>query len=183
MMRIVQSLALAGLATAALEPRELLHRARSQPTYVHHRDVRGDTSDPCAILAEVFESANAPKNQSLIVDTPPSIGLACLKSVPLDKKRDLALLEYLRPYVSFQSTIETLADPPEEYLLPGVDILGGLDTIEQNLKSDKYKSQYEVMDDLRSIVSYPNIDGGTCLTNLPSLSLLPTTTSTTPQLS
>jgi hypothetical protein len=147
-------LALAGLASAALEPRELIHRTRSRPSYIHHRDVRGDSdSHPCAILSEVYESAGIASNESFIADVPPSIGLACLKSVPVDKKRDLELLEYLRPYIAFQSTIETLADPPEEYLLPGVDIWGGLDGIEQKLKKDKYKSQYDVMNNLRSIVS------------------------------
>lgn len=159
-MRSLKSLA--GLAlighSAALEHREIIHRARSQASYIHSRDVSRDTStsEPCSLLSEVFESAvsnNADTDQGLIVDVPPSVGIACLKSVPVSKQRDLALIEHLRPYISFQSTIETLADPPEEYLLHGVDIWGGLEEIEQKLQDDEYASQYEVMTDLRSIVS------------------------------
>jgi hypothetical protein len=84
------------------------------------------------------------------------VGIACLKSVPLDKKRDLELLDYLEPLIGFQSTLEILADPPKEYLFPGVNVLGGFDKIRSKLENNKYETQYEVMTDLRSLVSFSN---------------------------
>lgn len=151
-------LAFAGLAAATLQPRalehrEIMHRARDLPTYTHHRDVRSIDSKPCGILSEVYEAANVAPGDSAIVAVPPSIGIACLKSVPYNKKRDLALLDYLLPYVSWQSTLETLANPPESYLFPGVDVLYGFEAIKSKLEKDEYNSQYEVMTDLRSLVS------------------------------
>lgn len=154
MVPYVGALAFVGLASAALEPRELVHRASSQPVYIHHRDIRSDTTtEPCKLLSEVYVAADFPKNETKIVDVPPSVGIACLKSVPVDKERDLELLDYIAPYVSFQSTLDTLVNPPEEYLLPGVDVWGGLDAVRQKLKDDGYENQYDVMNDLRSIVS------------------------------
>lgn len=79
--------------------------------------------------------------------------MACLKSVAVDTDRDIALLDYVTPYISFQSTIDILADPPEGYLVPGIDIMGGLERIQANLKDDIYESQWAVMLDLQSLVS------------------------------
>ncbi|KAF4462281.1 peptidase s41 family [Fusarium albosuccineum] len=148
-------LALAGLA-AALEPRELSYRARNLPAFISSRDVTRSDTEPCKILSEAYEEANPKKGFAVILAVPPSVGIACLKSVPLDKERDLALIDYLEPLVSFQSTLDILADPPEEYLFEGVNVLGGLDVIRDNLKADKYETQYEVMTDLRSLFAAAN---------------------------
>lgn len=147
-------LALAGLAAAALEPRQIMHEARDQPSFVHSRDYTNSDAEPCNILSQVYEDSKPQKGKAVFVAVPPSVGIACLKSVPLDKERDLALLDYLEPLVGFQSTLEVLADPPEGYLFPGVNVLGGLDVIRDNLNKDKYKNQYEVMTDLRSLVRH-----------------------------
>ncbi|UNI19459.1 hypothetical protein JDV02_005641 [Purpureocillium takamizusanense] len=105
---------------------------------------------PCKILSDAYKAANA-AGQPLDVNIPPSVGIACLRSVPVDRERDLKLIDYIIPYISFQSTIEMLKSPPEEYLLDGVDILGGIQTIKEKLHNGQYSSQYEVMSDLRSI--------------------------------
>ncbi|KAK7426420.1 hypothetical protein QQZ08_007014 [Neonectria magnoliae] len=149
-------LALAGLATAALEPREILHRALKQPTFNYKRDIEDRDSAPCRTLAKAYKAAGAKAGDTPIVDVPPSVGIACLKSVPLAKERDLALLEYLGPFVEFQSTLETLANPPEEYLFEGVDVLGGIEAAKSKLKKDEYKNQYEFMTDLRAIFTAAN---------------------------
>jgi hypothetical protein len=145
-------LALAGVGFAALEPRQIMHQARHQPSFITSRDL-SDTKNPCKLISQTYEEANPEKGDPVILAIPPSVGIACLKSVPLDKKRDLELLDYLEPLIGFQSTLEILADPPEEHLFPGVDVLGGFDTIRSKLENSKYKTQYEVMTDLRSIVS------------------------------
>ncbi|KAF4983450.1 hypothetical protein FZEAL_1179 [Fusarium zealandicum] len=144
-------LALVGFAAAALEPGQVMHETRHQPAFIHSRDVKDSEAEPCKFLSQVYDDGNFKKGQQAIVNVPPSVGVACLKSVPVDKERDLGLLDYLEPLISFQSTLEILADPPEEYLFPGVDVLGGLEVIRDNLKKNKYKSQYGVMSDLRSL--------------------------------
>lgn len=148
-------ISLIALTSAALENHHLIRDAlHNQQPYVHHRDIsRDDVSNPCGLLSEVYDEAFLFPGLPVIVDVRPSVAVSCLRSVPVDRERDLRLIEYLRPYVSFQSTIETLADPPEEYLLHGVDIWRGLDEIEARLKGFGYSSQYEVMLDLQSIVS------------------------------
>ena len=152
MLHFIQLLAFASLASAGLHPRKIMHEALSQTAYLHSRAI-SNSSEPCQILSEAYEASNSSSDDPVLVDVPPSVGIACLKSVPVDKTRDLELIEYLTPFISFQSTIEILMDPPEGYLLPGVDILGGLNVIHQKLEKDEYESQYEVMSDLRSIVS------------------------------
>lgn len=112
-----------------------------------------DSSEPCKAISEAYSASNGSVGDTIHVSLPPSIGVACLKSVPVDKTRDLQLLDFLTPFISFQSTLEILADPPEGYLLDGVDILGGLQSIKQKLSNDSYTSQYDVMVDVRSIVS------------------------------
>ncbi|KAJ4329080.1 hypothetical protein N0V84_000437 [Fusarium piperis] len=148
-------LALAGLA-AALEPRQIMHEARDQPSFISSRDYTNSDAEPCKILSQAYEDSKPEKGKTVFLSLPPSVGIACLKSVPLDKERDLALLDYLEPLIGFQSTLEVLADPPEGYLFPGVNVLGGLDTIRDNLNNNKYKSQYEVMTDLRSLFAASN---------------------------
>ncbi|KAJ3457627.1 hypothetical protein FSOLCH5_012205 [Fusarium solani] len=148
-------LALVGLA-AALEPRQIMHEGRNEPSFISARDYTNSDAEPCKILSQVYEESNTEPGKAAFLQIPVSVGIACLKSVPLDKERDLALLDYLEPLISFQSTLEVLADPPEGYLFPGVNVLGGLDTIRDNLNKDKYKSQYEVMTDLRSLFAAAN---------------------------
>lgn len=156
-MIIPSLLALAGVGFAALEPGQIMHQARDLPSFITSRDLSdADAKNwPCKSLSQAYEEANPlrEKGEPVILAIPPSVGIACLKSVPLDKKRDLELLDYLQPLIEFQSTLEILADPPKEYLFPGVDVLGGFDTIRSRLENNKYKTQYEVMTDLRSIVS------------------------------
>ncbi|KAI1065134.1 hypothetical protein LB507_001402 [Fusarium sp. FIESC RH6] len=152
-MIIPSLLALAGVGFAALEPRQIMHQARDVPSFITSRDLSDAKNSPCKFLSQAYEEANplGDKGEPVILAIPPSVGIACLKSVPLDKKRDLELLDYLQPLIEFQSTLEILADPPKEYLFPGVDVLGGFDTIRSRLENNKYKTQYEVMTDLRSI--------------------------------
>lgn len=152
------ALAFTGLAVAVLEPRQLAHEARHQPSFIHSRDISNSDSEPCKLLSQIYEDAkvNFETGASVVVAVPPSVGVKCLKSVPVDKKRDLELIDYLLPFVSFQSTLEVLADPPEEYLFDGVDVLGGIEVIRDNLKENKYNNQYEVMVDLRSLFAASN---------------------------
>ncbi|KAM0276574.1 hypothetical protein ACHAQH_006627 [Verticillium albo-atrum] len=147
----IPCLALAALTYASLEPRKLVHEARHLKPAVFHRQIGNSTSDPCRVISQAWESAEHTEGDGVIIPVPPSVGIACLKSIPVDKARDLALLEYLAPFVGFQSTLEILADPPEGYLLSGVDVLGGLEVVKKKLENDGYDNQYEALSELRSI--------------------------------
>ncbi|KAH8729861.1 hypothetical protein BGZ61DRAFT_492036 [Ilyonectria robusta] len=131
--------------------------AKSLPPLIDIRSIHNSDAEPCKLVSDAYEKYGSPGSRS-IVPLAPSVGIACLKSVPLQKKRDLELLDYLIPYLSYQSTLEILADPPEEYLIPGVDVLGGIEVIRSKLKNDEYQAQYEVMTDLQSIF-YAASDG------------------------
>ncbi|KAK0720274.1 hypothetical protein B0H67DRAFT_181649 [Lasiosphaeris hirsuta] len=104
--------------------------------------------EPCAIASSLsLPSGTA----SPLLPIPPSKALACLKSVPVDVENDAALIEYLIPYVLFQSSLGDLTEPPSGYLLPGFDILGGLEEIKSKLFSGGYSNQWEFAQDLYSI--------------------------------
>jgi len=91
----------------------------------------------------------------LALDLRPSVATACLESVPLNKQKNLQLLTYLKPFLELQSTIGIISNPPEEYLLSGVDFPGGLDAMQSKLENNEYKSQTEFVNDLMSLVRKP----------------------------
>lgn len=68
--------------------------------------------------------------------------MECLESVPLDLERSLAFVEYITPYIEFQSTIAYLKDPPTGFAFNGVDLLGGLCEIAEKLRRGQYNNQY-----------------------------------------
>ena len=79
--------------------------------------------------------------------------MACLESVPLDAKRSSDFIDYIEPYIQFQSTLAYLKNPPLGWTLPGVDVLGGLSEIKDNINSGKYTSQYDFEVDLYMLVN------------------------------
>jgi hypothetical protein len=84
---------------------------------------------------------------------PPSKALACLEAVPLDVAKSIAFIDYLRPFLQFQSSLAYLKNPPKGYTMPGVDIIGGLDQIKQNLQNGVYKSQWGFEKDVNALVN------------------------------
>ncbi|KAK4455372.1 hypothetical protein QBC34DRAFT_460296 [Podospora aff. communis PSN243] len=83
----------------------------------------------------------------------PSVALECLMSVPLDLERDIALIEWLLPYLSYQSTVGYLKKPPKGYLLPPVDIIGGALAIREKLRNKGYSLQYEFVLDIQRMLA------------------------------
>jgi hypothetical protein len=83
----------------------------------------------------------------------PSDATACLRSVPLDSARSLALIDLVAPFLQHTSTLSYLKSPPPGWTLPGVDIIGGLSTIAANIKSGKYANQYAFERDLFTLVN------------------------------
>lgn len=54
--------------------------------------------------------------------------------------------------MEFQSTLEYLARPPAEYLIPGVDLIGGLLGIKAKLLDGSYHSQYDFIREFTAVV-------------------------------
>jgi len=72
--------------------------------------------------------------------------------VPLDGARSSAFIDYLNPFLQFQSTLAYLKNPPTGYTLPGVDIIGGLDEIKKNIQKGSYTSQWAFEKDVNALV-------------------------------
>ncbi|QIW99833.1 hypothetical protein AMS68_005351 [Peltaster fructicola] len=94
--------------------------------------------EPCALVAA---QASAPNPRPYRVDA--KTALACLKSVPLDTKRNPDLLKALRATVKFQSTLAYLKNPPPGALYPAVDLLGGIDDVASKLKSGYFQNEFD----------------------------------------
>ncbi|KAF9871754.1 peptidase s41 family protein [Colletotrichum karsti] len=148
------ALALVGTATAAN-----LHAA--QKANANANDKPTPTSAPnnaCSLAKAAAESNLAANPSATAAFITPSLAYNCLYSVPVDKERDLDLLNYLEPYLQFQSTLEILANPPEGYLIPGVDVIAGIGQIRAKLSKNQYKSQLDFALELKQIF-YQAADG------------------------
>ncbi|KAK3356777.1 hypothetical protein B0T25DRAFT_139219 [Lasiosphaeria hispida] len=106
----------------------------------------------CAGVASLVAEAKASDPDATVV-VPPSLALSCLESVPVDVERDIGVIEFFLPYLSFQSTLGYLKKPPQSYLLPGVDVIGGFAAIREKLRKAGYKNQFEWALDIKRVLS------------------------------
>jgi hypothetical protein len=91
-----------------------------------------------------WHNANSSTVVQKLPKFPPSLALACLQSVPLDKTAAIGFINWLKPYLEgFYSTIGWLKNPPPSYQQPAVDLIGGLNAISAKVSSNQYKSEYE----------------------------------------
>ncbi|KAL8905272.1 MAG: hypothetical protein Q9207_002743 [Kuettlingeria erythrocarpa] len=67
----------------------------------------------------------------------------CLVSTPFNATVATQFLSYYRDTLQFQSILAYLKNPPTTYKQPSVDLLGGLDSIQQAVDSGLYKNEYE----------------------------------------
>lgn len=78
-------------------------------------------------------------------DVPAGLAWDCISSVPFNATSAKGLISAIRPYIEWQSTLDVLADPPAEYVekvQPAVDILGGLDKLEDEIDTRSFKNEY-----------------------------------------
>lgn len=73
--------------------------------------------------------------------------------MPLDRAKSSAFIDYLTPFLQFQSTLAYLKSPPTGYTLPGVDVLGGLEEIKNNIQAGKYASQWAFEKDVNALIN------------------------------
>ncbi|EJT71599.1 hypothetical protein GGTG_10854 [Gaeumannomyces tritici R3-111a-1] len=94
------------------------------------------THEPCQVARKAAEFGMGSRIK-------PSLALACLASAPLNLDRDIELIDSLIPYVEQQSTIGYLKNPPDSYLYPPIDLIGGLKQIKEKLRAGGYRSQLD----------------------------------------
>ncbi|KAK6085180.1 peptidase S41 family protein [Seiridium cupressi] len=108
-------------------------------------------SGPCAAVSSVSESYLSAYPAATAAVIPAGLAAGCLNSVPIDPQVDVALIDYIIPFAYLQSTVGFLAKPPEEYLLPGVDVVGGLQEIRANLFDGHYENQFQFVSDVQKV--------------------------------
>ncbi|KAJ9136869.1 Peptidase S41 family protein [Pleurostoma richardsiae] len=127
--RIALLFAIAGAAVVSATPAPQVTPVASNP-------------DACAAI----DSATASLLSASPEATPTvlaSVAYDCLQSVPNKNDPAQKLIQSLKGYVQWQSTLAWLKDPPSSYMLPATDIEEGLDIISANAGLGTYASEYE----------------------------------------
>ncbi|KAM3079675.1 hypothetical protein ACMFMG_006088 [Clarireedia jacksonii] len=104
------------------------------------------SSDACATVSTIVT-----QNPGSFI--PALTALDCLKSVPVNVNRSVAFIDFIKPYLEFQSTLAYLKNPPTGWLFPGVDIFGGLTQMKDLLTSGQYANQWDFEKDLYSMIN------------------------------
>ena len=158
----LSTLTITGIAAAPLEGRSIVKNAPS-------------STEPCAVVSSSSSAfyATTPTRMcskspyprlllhllihpSLATNSfqiPADIAYACQLSAPFNQNLSVALIDYIIPYINFESDLAYLKNPPSTYLMPAVDILGGLQEIRQNASVGTYTSQYAFDSALSDLVA------------------------------
>ena len=72
--------------------------------------------------------------------------------MPLDKDTATKYINFLKPLVEWQSTVDYLKEPPQGYLSEGVDLVRGLQDIESALHSGVYQNELDFLLAIRTLV-------------------------------
>jgi hypothetical protein len=83
----------------------------------------------------------------------PAVVMRCLNSIPFNKTNSLAFINYIVPMINMQSTLAYLKKPPPEYMLPAVDIEGGIAEIREHIEAGKFKKQYQFESDMHWLIN------------------------------
>lgn len=93
----------------------------------------------CATVSSLVAAATG----SGIPQVPAQVAWDCIQSVPLNATSGLRLMESIRPYLDWQTTIAYLKNPPSGYLEPAVDVLGEYASIVSKLQSGGFTNEYD----------------------------------------
>ena len=132
---------LAAIGAASLAVASPVLPSRTQPQ-VEARQANG-TTPPCAQVSNyVYGDGTQPAQLTI----PAQMAWDCINDVPFNASSGKRLLQALRPYIEWQSTLAELKNPPAEYsekVQPPVDIFGGLDTMDRYIDAGYYKNEYD----------------------------------------
>jgi hypothetical protein len=133
---------LASIGAASLAVTSPVLPSRTQPVQVEARQANG-TAPPCAQVSDyVYGDGTKPA----LLTIPAQMAWDCINDVPFNASSGKRLLQALRPYIEWQSTLAELKNPPAEYaekVQPPVDIFGGLDKIDADIDAGNFKNEYD----------------------------------------
>ncbi|KAI1735463.1 hypothetical protein F4680DRAFT_469992 [Xylaria scruposa] len=87
-----------------------------------------------------------------------SLVYECLTSVPFNPAVATRFLKYYNDTLSFQSTLSYLKNPPSTYQQPSVDLIGGLQSLQDAVNSGSFANQYEFEAALQLLVNNAHDD-------------------------
>lgn len=93
---------------------------------------------------------------------PGEIALECLKAMPFEAARATKLVTEWGKWLQFQSDLEILKNPPANYQMPPIDIVGTLSDIQAKIDEKKYKNHYEFDTDIQNLI-FDTYDGHVAL--------------------
>lgn len=115
--------------------------APSRTQHLQGRQVN-NTTPPCAQVSQyVYDTGPVVKEQ-----VPARMAWDCINSVKFNVTSGRKLIQDIRPYIEWQSTLEALKNPPAEYVekvQPPVDIIAGLDKIVSDIDAGRFESEYD----------------------------------------
>ncbi|ORY06011.1 hypothetical protein BCR34DRAFT_490455 [Clohesyomyces aquaticus] len=77
----------------------------------------------------------------------------CLKNVPFNPAVAARFIDFYNHTMQYQSTLAFLADPPEGYQQPAVNVQQGLAEIKANITAGRYTSQYVFEAELQLLIN------------------------------
>lgn len=83
---------------------------------------------------------------------PAQLAYDCSRSAPIVKADALSLVTGLTAFLQWQSTLAYLKDPPQGYLLPAVDLLGGMQDLYDQVKADAFTSEIDFQTNLTTLI-------------------------------
>ncbi|KAF2718351.1 hypothetical protein K431DRAFT_253534 [Polychaeton citri CBS 116435] len=103
------------------------------------------SNDACASVSELVGSIQL-ASPSATPTVPAQLAYECITSVPFNQSAAIAVLDSMRPYLNWQTTISYLKDPPIEYvenIQPAYDFYGEFETIYDKTQAGSYANEYE----------------------------------------
>ncbi|KAF2746168.1 peptidase S41 family protein-like protein [Sporormia fimetaria CBS 119925] len=129
-----------------LLPTSTLDEVLPTQTFVDNGPV--DTENACAdISVEVSETYE--EYAFVRADR----AFACLKTVPFKASAANATVSFVKRMIEFQSTLGYLKTPPQGYVNEAVDIVAGLDTIENKVFNGDYSNEYDFEADIATLLA------------------------------
>ncbi|KAL2061599.1 hypothetical protein VTL71DRAFT_6976 [Oculimacula yallundae] len=100
-------------------------------------------AQPCGQVASAASAFLASNPRAAAATIPAQLAFDCLKTVPNKPEPAAAMIKSLKAYASWQSTLAYLKNPPNTYMLPATDIMGGLDNISSTAVAGGFQSEYD----------------------------------------
>jgi len=114
-------LSLGFAAAVQATPRDLLQtpyrpRAVSVSASVSALPLRTIRHNACATVSSLSKAFAKTAPAGAYATVPAEIAYECIKSVPFDSKAALDLMDSIRPYLDWQTTLQYVKDPPVEWV-------------------------------------------------------------------